>query len=395
LDPVAVAPQHDPASEAAGRLYEEYRAPVYRYCLSRLRSPEEAEDAVQQAFMQAFRAYQRGFRPDVEAAWVFKIAHNVCLTRALSVKRRKRVESPSDFGELQDELAAPERQTPDEVAGLRDAMAEMPPRLRTVLLLREWRGLSYAEIAQELDTTVSAVETLVFRARRHVAQALGAPVRRAKRALDGLGIVQLVKALLAGGAAAKTATVVAATIGAAALLSTEGSRPAPADGVHVTPTSAARTPSTSPSLRDGPGRAEPAVTPEREAPERSSGPADRADPSADAPAPATGAAEAPPAGVADASVGISPPLAPVAPDVLPKAPLPVQPPALEQPPVAIPDLPAPPPVSTPEPPPVTVPTLPVDPPAVTVPTLPDPPAVTMPTLPVDPPALPEPPLPLP
>jgi RNA polymerase sigma-70 factor (ECF subfamily) len=48
----------------------------------------------------------------------------------------------------------------------------MPERLRRVILLREWQGLSYAEIAEALEVSVAAVETLVFRGRRDLAKAL-------------------------------------------------------------------------------------------------------------------------------------------------------------------------------------------------------------------------------
>jgi RNA polymerase sigma factor (sigma-70 family) len=162
----------DTAEARAAALYEQYRRPVYRYCRNRLRSSEEAEDAVQSTFLRAFTALRGGIVPECEAAWLYRIAHNVCLSRHLSSARRARVERPHDLDTLGDRLASPERERPEELGGLRDALADMPERLRRVILLREWQGLSYAEIAEALETSVSAVETLVFRGRRHLAQAL-------------------------------------------------------------------------------------------------------------------------------------------------------------------------------------------------------------------------------
>jgi RNA polymerase sigma factor (sigma-70 family) len=156
------------ANETA-RLYEKYSRQLYRYCLARLRSPEEAEDAVQNTFIRVHGALSKGTKPTFEAAWLYKIAHNVCLTRVEVRSRRSEHELSTDFDEL--DVAAPELES-DALIGLEAALASMPKNLRDVILLREWQGLSYAEIADSLDTSVSAVETLIFRARRHLASAL-------------------------------------------------------------------------------------------------------------------------------------------------------------------------------------------------------------------------------
>src|SRR5258708_25145843 len=85
-------------------LYEEYANQIFRYCLHQLGSREEAEDAVQSTFLNAFRGIKRGVVPELESAWLFKIAHNVCLSRRRSSWRRGRVESPADV-EVVEELA--------------------------------------------------------------------------------------------------------------------------------------------------------------------------------------------------------------------------------------------------------------------------------------------------
>jgi RNA polymerase sigma-70 factor (ECF subfamily) len=165
---VTAAPTAAPSATQA--LYETYERPVYRYCLARLRSVDEAEDAMQTTFLRAFTALQRGVVPDFAPAWLFKIAHNVCLSHRLRVARRARVEAVSDFQGTEEPAAR--QPVVDELFDLDDALAAMPEKLRTPLLLREWQGLSYREIAEALDTSHSAVETLLFRARRHLAGAL-------------------------------------------------------------------------------------------------------------------------------------------------------------------------------------------------------------------------------
>jgi RNA polymerase sigma-70 factor (ECF subfamily) len=171
-----------PSSIRATELYERYAHRILAFCLHRLGSREEAEDAAQTTFLNAFRGLERGVVPELEQAWLFTIAERVCLTRRRSSSRRRRVESPSDLESFQDLVPSPERVT-DELIPLSEALAELPPVQRRALLLREWHGLSYREIAAELGVSQSAVETLLFRSRRALAKSLVEPssMRRAAR----------------------------------------------------------------------------------------------------------------------------------------------------------------------------------------------------------------------
>src|SRR2546423_11864049 len=100
----AVHVEGSPAPEAdlTRALYEQYANQIFRYCLHQLGSREEAEDAVQSTFLNAFRGISRGIVPELESAWLFKIAHNVCLSRRRSSWRRGRVESPADFEAIEE-----------------------------------------------------------------------------------------------------------------------------------------------------------------------------------------------------------------------------------------------------------------------------------------------------
>ena len=98
------------------------RRKILSYCLHQLGSREEAEDAVQTTFMNAFRALGRGVVPEAESAWLFKIAENVCLSRRRSSWRRGRIESPSDFDVIEEVVPGPSRQR-DELIGIEDALA--------------------------------------------------------------------------------------------------------------------------------------------------------------------------------------------------------------------------------------------------------------------------------
>jgi RNA polymerase sigma factor (sigma-70 family) len=160
-----------PEADATRDLYERYARQIYSYCLHQLGSREEAEDATQSTFLNAFRGLKRGVGPEFESAWLYKIAQNVCLTRQRSSSRRRRIESPGDLTAMQDFVPARETDS-DELIGLPEALDSMPEQQRRALLLREWQGFSYKEIADELGLSQAAVETLLFRARRSLAASL-------------------------------------------------------------------------------------------------------------------------------------------------------------------------------------------------------------------------------
>jgi RNA polymerase sigma factor (sigma-70 family) len=215
-----VVPRRAPReAEATRALYEQYARPIYGYCFRQLGSKEEAEDATQSTFLNAFRGYIRGVDPEYESAWIYKIAENVCLTRQRSSSRRRRVEAASDLDAMQDFVPAHEADS-DELIRLPEALDAMPEHQRRALLLREWQGLSYKEIAEELDVSQAAVETLLFRARRSLAAGLTDEPQQKKdlakrmRAGGDVGsLLTLVKSILVTGGAKVAATVatVAAT----------------------------------------------------------------------------------------------------------------------------------------------------------------------------------------
>jgi len=220
-----------PESDATRDLYERFSGQILGYCLHHLGSREEAEDAVQTTFMNAFRALRRGIVPQVESAWLFKIAHNVCLSRRRSTRRRGRVEAPNNFEVLQEVVPARE-QSGDELIRLQDALETMPETQRRAILLREWQGLSYREIAAELDVTQSAVETLIFRARRALASGLEVEPaqwrKRARHGFDAGTLAAALKGLLTAGTAAKVAaTIAVATTAAVAVSSADHHAAAP------------------------------------------------------------------------------------------------------------------------------------------------------------------------
>ena len=154
------------------RLYRKHVRDVYAFSLGILGNPDDAEDVTQTTFMNAYRALARGDGIDNPRAWLLKIAHNVCRQRFRTAARR-----PQEV-ELAHELAeAFTEEEPPAADEIRAALKHLAFNQRTVLVLREIEGLSYAEIADTMGTTPSAVETLLFRARRALREQLEAAER--------------------------------------------------------------------------------------------------------------------------------------------------------------------------------------------------------------------------
>jgi RNA polymerase sigma-70 factor (ECF subfamily) len=156
-------------------LYRGHRADVFRDALRELGNVHDAEDVTQAAFVDAYRAVLGGTQPQSPRAWLLAIAENVRRRRFRTAQRRPH-ELPldEDFP-----LAA---ELPHEQAhALAEALAALPPEQRRVFVLRELAGLSYDEIADEVDSTVGAVQMLLFRARRTLREQLEPPVVARRR----------------------------------------------------------------------------------------------------------------------------------------------------------------------------------------------------------------------
>ncbi len=183
--PLTTRPVED---ELEGRL-EQHRAELTAYCYRMLGSPFEAEDAVQETLIRAWRAFDRFEGRAALRSWLYRIATNVCLDM---LKGRERRALPMDLGPAQspdpanlntlpettwiqpipDGLVAPEGD-PAEVAVAREtirlafvaALQHLPARQRAVLILCEVLRWKATEVAELLDTTVASVNSALQRAR--------------------------------------------------------------------------------------------------------------------------------------------------------------------------------------------------------------------------------------
>jgi RNA polymerase sigma factor (sigma-70 family) len=151
------------------RLYKAHVQDVYRYALMVLRNREDAEDVVQTTFLKAYRVFARGERPRNARPWLITIAHNTCRTRLRDAKRRPQEVA---FEERLAESVEAQPQDGVEPKELLRALGALSFNQRSALVMRELEGRSYSEIAHVLEVSPSAVETLLFRARRAVREQL-------------------------------------------------------------------------------------------------------------------------------------------------------------------------------------------------------------------------------
>jgi RNA polymerase sigma-70 factor (ECF subfamily) len=183
-----------PPAGALEERFEAHRSELTAYCYRMLASPFEAEDAVQDTFIRAWRSYDRFEGRAALRSWLYRIATNVCLDMLSGRERRAR---PMDIGPAQapelanlktlpettwiqpipDGLVAPEGD-PAEVAVAREsirlafvaALQHLPPRQRAVLILCEVLRWKASEVAELLETSVPSVNSALQRARATLAE---------------------------------------------------------------------------------------------------------------------------------------------------------------------------------------------------------------------------------
>jgi RNA polymerase sigma factor (sigma-70 family) len=208
---------HDPGGRPGGgaaaartrELYETHHQTISVICRALLRDRSEAEDAAQQTFLSVHRALLNGVVPREPAAWLATIARNECWAR---IKSRMREPLPSDAEVVGTDDTVSEAIRRADLAALRRAIVSLPPQQREAVVLREFGGLRYDELAAALGVTEPAVESLLFRARTQ----LRTKLRAAYASLTGASALEWLVRLVAGGTPA-AAKVAALGVGAAAV----------------------------------------------------------------------------------------------------------------------------------------------------------------------------------
>jgi len=153
-------------------LVRRYQRPLYRLAVRLLGNHSDAEEAVQDAFVTAWRQLS-GFRGDAAfSSWMYRIVTNRCLQM---LRTRRVVVSLGDIGDQPEpDSASPEHaaEVQDQAAALQRALQELSIDQRACWVLRELHGLSYEDIAAIVNASPDAVRGRLHRARRTLAEVM-------------------------------------------------------------------------------------------------------------------------------------------------------------------------------------------------------------------------------
>jgi RNA polymerase sigma-70 factor (ECF subfamily) len=215
-EPAVIAAAAGGDEGAFARLVDPYRRELHAHCYRMLGSVHDADDAVQDTLLRAWRGLSRFQGRSALRSWLYTIATNTCLSQI--ARRPKRV-LPVDYGPAADPHLAPGQPVvesvwvepyPDEMLGLEDGLAapeahyeqregielafvaalqHLAPNQRAVLILREVLGFSAKEAADMLDTTVASVNSALQRARAAVEERV--PEQSQQATLRSLGDEEL------------------------------------------------------------------------------------------------------------------------------------------------------------------------------------------------------------
>jgi RNA polymerase sigma-70 factor (ECF subfamily) len=161
--------------QAFGKLIEAYQGPVFNLAYRMLNNAGEAEEAAQEAFIRAYTRLDSYDPRRKFSTWLLSITSNYCIDQ---IRKRRHIMLSVDeplppHPALQSEKeAGPESQMmqSQQQALVQELLAELPEEYRQAVVLRYWHDMSYDEIAETMDTSVSAIKSRLFRARRQLAE---------------------------------------------------------------------------------------------------------------------------------------------------------------------------------------------------------------------------------
>ena len=173
-----VAAARDGDREAFEALVKATYADTYTLAYRLTGDEEDARDVVQEAYLRAFKGIRR-FRGDAQfSTWMYRITAN-CASTQLGKRTRHRHDELVDDAPLADEDPAHDPQQRADASNLRDrlnvALAELPPKLRAVVVLRDVYDLPHEDIAAELGISESAAKVRLHRARRKLRERMFPP----------------------------------------------------------------------------------------------------------------------------------------------------------------------------------------------------------------------------
>ncbi|NWF88667.1 MAG: sigma-70 family RNA polymerase sigma factor [Ignavibacteriaceae bacterium] len=175
---------HQKDEEAFRIIFDENKKKVINACYRLVYDKDAAEDLTQEVFVKVFTSIDQFKGNSKLSTWIYRIAITKSLDYLRAQKRKKRfsfIRTESDGNEVQLEIKAPESQSPAQITELKErskllkeALDTLAENQRVAISLSKYEGMSTKEIAEILETTVPAVESLIHRAKRNLEKKLSA-----------------------------------------------------------------------------------------------------------------------------------------------------------------------------------------------------------------------------
>ena len=180
MDEVRLAQRaRDGDSDAFEEIFRIYHARIYNYAYRLVGNAEDAQDLTQESFLKAYRALLRGAQPVNLSAWLYRVASNTCM----DLLRRRRLIHWQPLENLlavlnvnvagarspEEEMLRSERRA-EQQTEIERVLAQLPPRYRMYLILRERESFSYQEIASITGDSLDTVKVTLYRARERARQ---------------------------------------------------------------------------------------------------------------------------------------------------------------------------------------------------------------------------------
>lgn len=153
-------------------LYNRYKGGVYAFCVKMLLDREVAQDVMQETFLRVYENRDRLMKTGSFKSWLFTIARNQCLNHLRRSQREAVLPHEADPALPQTTTPAHEMEKNEAIALVTHFLAQLKPDYREVIILREYQNLTYEEIAAVTRSTLSAVKSRLFKARRKLADYL-------------------------------------------------------------------------------------------------------------------------------------------------------------------------------------------------------------------------------
>ncbi|TAK65409.1 MAG: sigma-70 family RNA polymerase sigma factor [Bacteroidetes bacterium] len=159
------------------QLVEEYKNRSMTLAMRILKNREEAEEAVQDAFVRAYNALSKFERRSKFSTWLYRIIYNVCLSKLNKRQGEQLFVREQEYDDAFDELSLSsvpslDYETKELITIIQSSIDELPPKYGTILSLFYFQELSYEEISEVTRLPLGTVKTHLFRARARLIQRL-------------------------------------------------------------------------------------------------------------------------------------------------------------------------------------------------------------------------------